>query len=233
MAYWKTSVPSAWESSLPPPQGSARPRWAARCWPPTLGPLAVPRYWRRCPRHPAFPRASPSRETASTWPDQRRSAPPASRPRRCRRTTRRPAPWCPPGAPRGRTLLAEHANSSIALDSKGRIYALNTQLGIYRLTPGTGAQEQYALPFPLLLPCPLAPPGTDCSPTLVETPPLGNDLPFDRLGNSYVPTPCRPPSGACRLRVGYRRCDSRTRGWRRRTSASTASGSTGPAPRST
>src|SRR5919202_3173772 len=35
----------------------------------------------------------------------------------------------------GENLLGEHANSSIAFDGNGRLYVLNTQLGIYRLTP--------------------------------------------------------------------------------------------------
>ena len=109
---------------------------------------------------------------------------------------------------KGENLLAEHANSSIALDSKGRIYVLNTQLGIYRLTPSTGAQEQYALPFPDLPPCLLAPPGTDCSPTLVDTPPLPNDLAFDNLGNAYVTdsmqaTVWRVPAGGGKPEVWF------------------------------
>ena len=53
----------------------------------------------------------------------------------------------------GENLLAEHANSSIAFDGDGQLYVLNTQLGMYRLDPKTGAQEAYASPFPDLLPC--------------------------------------------------------------------------------
>ncbi len=86
----------------------------------------------------------------------------------------------------GENLLAEHANSSIAFDGNGRLYVLNTHLGIYRLTPETGTQEAYAKPFPDLKPCVplLVPP--PCSPTVADTPPLPNDIVFDEAGNAYV-----------------------------------------------
>ena len=86
----------------------------------------------------------------------------------------------------GENLLAEHANSSIAFDGSGRLYVLNTQLGIYRLYPGSGKQEQYSKPFPDLPPCILSLPGVHCSPTLIDTPPLPNDIVFDAMGNAYV-----------------------------------------------
>ena len=86
----------------------------------------------------------------------------------------------------GENLLAEHANSSIAFDGKGRLYVLNTQLGIYRLSPETGKQEPYSKPFPDLPPCILSLPGIACSPTLIDTPPLPNDIAFDGAGNAYV-----------------------------------------------
>ncbi|CAN5168703.1 hypothetical protein BH18ACT4_BH18ACT4_10440 [soil metagenome] len=84
----------------------------------------------------------------------------------------------------GEDLSAEHANSSIAFDRQGRLYVLNTQLGLYRLTPWTGEQEQYGNPFPDLPPCVSAP--APCSPTPFPTPPLPNDLAFDPAGNAYV-----------------------------------------------
>ncbi len=86
----------------------------------------------------------------------------------------------------GENLLVEHANSSIAFDGNGRLYVLNTQLGIYRLTPETGTQETYAQPFPDLKPCVplLVPP--PCSPTLVDAPSLPNDIAFDEVGNAYI-----------------------------------------------
>ena len=86
---------------------------------------------------------------------------------------------------KGENLLAEHANSSLAIDGKGRIYVLNTQLGIVRLS-FDGTQKSYSKPFPDLPPCLLAPAGTPCSPTAVDTPPLPNDIAFDEAGNAYV-----------------------------------------------
>lgn len=85
----------------------------------------------------------------------------------------------------GENLMAEHANSSVAIDGKGRIYVLNTQLGIVRLT-FDGAQQNYSKPFPNLPICLLVLPGTPCSPTAVDLPPLPNDIAFDQAGNAYV-----------------------------------------------
>ena len=87
---------------------------------------------------------------------------------------------------KGENLLAEHANSSIAFDGQGRLYVLNTQLGIYRLSPANGTQEAYASPFPDLPPCFTSPTGVVCAPTPVDTPPLPNDIVFDGAGNAYV-----------------------------------------------
>ena len=85
---------------------------------------------------------------------------------------------------KGENVLAEHANSSIAFDGSGRLYVLNTQLGMYRLTPATGKQEPYGDPFPDLPPCVLSP--APCSPAPSPTPPLPNDVAFDDAGNAYV-----------------------------------------------
>ena len=85
----------------------------------------------------------------------------------------------------GENLLAEHANSSIAFDAAGRLYVLNTQLGTYRLDPATGAQQSYGAPFPDLRPCvPLV--GPPCSPTLIDGPPIANDIAFAPSGDAYV-----------------------------------------------
>jgi sugar lactone lactonase YvrE len=85
----------------------------------------------------------------------------------------------------GENLLAEHANSSIAFDGAGRLYVLNTQLGLYRLDVGTGAQEPYSSPFLDLKPCsPVAP--APCSLTTADAPPIPNDVAFDAAGNAYV-----------------------------------------------
>ena len=86
----------------------------------------------------------------------------------------------------GENLLMEHADSSIAFDASGRLYVLNTQLGLYRLYPDTGVQEPYSTPFPDLHPCvPIVIP-PPCSPTLIDGPPIPNDLAFDDGGNAYV-----------------------------------------------
>lgn len=86
----------------------------------------------------------------------------------------------------GEKILAEHANSSIAFDGAGRLYVLNTQLGLFRLDPVTGVQEPYGAPFPNLPPClPIGPP-RPCSPSLANTPSIPNDLAFDAAGNAYV-----------------------------------------------
>lgn len=85
----------------------------------------------------------------------------------------------------GEDLLAEHANSSIAFGDDGRLYVLNTQLGMYRLNVQTGEQEPYSTPFPDLLPCSPATPAP-CSPTVANAPPIPNDLAFDADGNAYV-----------------------------------------------
>jgi sugar lactone lactonase YvrE len=85
----------------------------------------------------------------------------------------------------GEQRLMEHADSSIAFDGDGRLYVLNTQLGIYRLTPG-GQQQPYASPFPDLLPCVplLIPP--PCSPTPHNLPPIPNDIAFAPNGDAFV-----------------------------------------------
>ena len=79
-----------------------------------------------------------------------------------------------------------HANSSIAFDGNGRLYVLNTQLGIYRLSPESGSQERYAKPFPDLKPCVPLVVGPPCSPTASDAPALPNDIVFDDAGNAYV-----------------------------------------------
>ena len=68
----------------------------------------------------------------------------------------------------------------------GGLYVLNTQLGIYRLNTATGAQQPYADPFPDLRPCVPIVIGPPCSPTLIDAPPIPNDLAFDAAGNAYV-----------------------------------------------
>ena len=84
----------------------------------------------------------------------------------------------------GENLLAEHANSCVAFDGQGRLYVLNTQLGLYRLDTGSGLQESYSTPFPDLPACSASAP--PCSPTVADAPALPNDIAFDEAGNAYV-----------------------------------------------
>jgi sugar lactone lactonase YvrE len=86
----------------------------------------------------------------------------------------------------GENLLAEHANSCIAFDAQGRLYVLNTQLGIFRLDTETGQQEPYAAAFPNLAACVPGLVGPPCSPTLVDVPALPNDIAFGEDGAAYV-----------------------------------------------
>ncbi len=78
----------------------------------------------------------------------------------------------------GEDLTQEHANSCAAIDGLGRLYVLNTQLGVLRYGP---LQQSWGAPIPNLPPCNQVPAGTDCSPLPVDTPPLPNDLAFDRV----------------------------------------------------
>jgi len=88
----------------------------------------------------------------------------------------------------GEDLASEHALSNIAVDAAGRIYALSTQLGLIRFTKqGSGyVQAPYGAPLPDLPRCAAAPPGSPCSPTLVDFPPIPNDIVFDAAGFAYV-----------------------------------------------
>ena len=83
----------------------------------------------------------------------------------------------------GEDLNQEHANSCAAMDGFGRLYVLNTQLGVIRYGP---TQQTWGEPLPNLPPCNQVQAGTPCSPVPVDTPPLSNDLAFDQFGNLYV-----------------------------------------------
>jgi sugar lactone lactonase YvrE len=86
----------------------------------------------------------------------------------------------------GENLNLDHANSCIAFDGEGRLYVVNLQLGIVRIDLGSGQQQVYATPLPDLAPCSTAAPGTPCSPTFFDAPPLPNDIAFDEAGNAYI-----------------------------------------------
>ncbi|HEV7905177.1 MAG TPA: SMP-30/gluconolactonase/LRE family protein [Pyrinomonadaceae bacterium] len=72
----------------------------------------------------------------------------------------------------GEDLSQEHANSCVAFDGQGRLYVVNTQLGIVRIDLGSNQQTVYASPVPNLPP--------------FEAPPLPNDIAFDPSGNLYL-----------------------------------------------
>lgn len=86
----------------------------------------------------------------------------------------------------GEALAFEHALSNMAVDGAGRIYALSTQLGLIRFTKQGHqyVQSSYGAPLPDLPTCSAAP--APCSPTLVDAPPIINDIAFDPQGNAYV-----------------------------------------------
>jgi sugar lactone lactonase YvrE len=73
----------------------------------------------------------------------------------------------------GQDLAQEHALSSLTLDGEGRLYVIDTQQGVLRIDPETGAQERYAPPLaPLDKGSPMFP--------------LPNDLTFDAKGWLYI-----------------------------------------------
>lgn len=84
-------------------------------------------------------------------------------------------------------LASEHALSNVAVDCEGRIYALSTQLGLIRFTQHGHdyVQETYGTPLPDVPTCSAAP-GSDCSPTSMDLPPIPNDIVFDEEGFAYV-----------------------------------------------
>jgi hypothetical protein len=88
----------------------------------------------------------------------------------------------------GENTAFEHALSGIAVDAHDDVYVLSTQLGVVRLErKGNKSYEQtsYASPLPDLPVC-VAGGAVPCSPTLVDFPPLANEMTFDDDGNLYV-----------------------------------------------
>jgi sugar lactone lactonase YvrE len=88
----------------------------------------------------------------------------------------------------GEVLAFEHALSNVAVDGQDRIYALSTQLGLirFRKQDGIYIQESYGNPLPDLPRCADVGPGTACSPTALNFPPIPNDVVFDNSGFAYV-----------------------------------------------
>lgn len=88
----------------------------------------------------------------------------------------------------GEALQFEHALSNIVVDGDGRVYALSTQLGVLRFTKqgNNYVQEFYGAPLPDLPSYLNVPVGVPSSPTILDLPPIPNDLVFDAEGNLYV-----------------------------------------------
>lgn len=87
----------------------------------------------------------------------------------------------------GELLAAPHGMSGMAVDARGRLYVLSTQLGVVRFSFNGHdvRQEIYAPGLPDLKPANTgASPPT--SPTAFDRPPLSNDLAFDEAGWLYV-----------------------------------------------
>jgi sugar lactone lactonase YvrE len=88
----------------------------------------------------------------------------------------------------GQNPLAPQAGTGIAFAKNDMLYVGDLQQGVIRFdvdVPG-GPQEQYATALPDLPTCASVPAGTPCSPTVVNQPPLINDLVFDGGGNLYI-----------------------------------------------
>ena len=89
-------------------------------------------------------------------------------------------------ATQGEDLEAEHANTCIAFDGQGRLYVLNSQLGLYRINPDNGSQEGYASVIPDIPSClsfkkaPRAPALRNRKPLII------NDIAFDAGGTAYI-----------------------------------------------
>jgi sugar lactone lactonase YvrE len=86
----------------------------------------------------------------------------------------------------GENRDAEHSNTCIAFDGSGRLYVLNSQLGVYRLDVTTGTQEPYGAAIPRIPACLFARAGAVCSPAVRNREPLINDIVFDSAGNAYI-----------------------------------------------
>lgn len=83
-------------------------------------------------------------------------------------------------------LSLDHSLNGIAFARGNDLCILSPQLGIVRLNVKSGAQDVYAAPLPDLPRCAAVPAGTPCSPTAADSPPLPNDIVFDREGNAYI-----------------------------------------------
>lgn len=88
----------------------------------------------------------------------------------------------------GQNPLAPQAGTGLAFDRDDVLYVGDLQQGVIRIfvdEPGA-PQELYASALPDLPTCASVTPGTPCSPTAINRPPLINDLVFDKDGNLYI-----------------------------------------------
>jgi sugar lactone lactonase YvrE len=80
------------------------------------------------------------------------------------------------------------AGTGLAFGKNDMLYVGSLQQGVLRFDvdkPGA-PMEHYASALPDIPTCASAPAGTTCSPTSIDSPPLINDLVFDREGNLYI-----------------------------------------------
>ncbi|MFL6281946.1 MAG: SMP-30/gluconolactonase/LRE family protein [Pyrinomonadaceae bacterium] len=80
------------------------------------------------------------------------------------------------------------AGTGLAFGKNDMLYVGSLQQGVLRFdvdNPG-GPMQHYASALPDLPTCAFIPAGTPCSPTAVDSPPLINDLVFDKDGNLYI-----------------------------------------------
>lgn len=80
------------------------------------------------------------------------------------------------------------AGTGLAFGKNDMLYVGSLQQGVLRFDvddPGAPMQH-YATALPDLPTCAFISPGTPCSPTAVDSPPLINDLVFDKDGNLYI-----------------------------------------------
>lgn len=85
----------------------------------------------------------------------------------------------------GEDTMSMHGVAGVLYDAAGRLYALHFQFGLTRWTEGAdGWSMEILTQIPDLPPCWMAP--APCSPTLLDEPPLGNDLTWGPDGALYV-----------------------------------------------
>lgn len=89
---------------------------------------------------------------------------------------------------RGENPSLPMAGTGLAFGKNDMLYVGSLQQGVLRFDvddPGAPMQH-YASALPDLPTCAFISPGTPCSPTAVDSPPLINDLVFDKSGNLYI-----------------------------------------------